>query len=67
MAFSPLAQAQGWGPDYRYERRDHCERLRDRLENLRHQIRYAAPWERERMGARMHEIRQRLRNECWGR
>ena len=26
----------------------------------------AAPWEQDRLSTRFHEIRERLRTECWG-
>jgi hypothetical protein len=70
-----LAQAQwpGWQggyPGYREgsdERRRHCWRMRERLREIRDRIYYAAPWERERLESRIYEIRDRLRQECWGR
>jgi hypothetical protein len=71
MAFTPPAEAQWqWpGPGYSQDwagRREHCERLRDRLHEIRYRMQYAQPWERDRMEGRFHEIRERLRHECWG-
>ena len=69
VAFSPVAEAQWPGPGYSRDwqgRREHCERMRDRLHQLRYRIQYAPPWERERIERRLYEIRQRLRTECWG-
>ena len=70
VAFSPLANAQWPGPGYAqdwYGRREHCDRLRGRMHELRDRMQYAPPWERERIGPRLYEIRERLRSECWGR
>jgi len=53
---------EGWD-----ERRRHCWRMRERLREIRDRIYYAAPWERERLESRIYEIRDRLRQECWGR
>jgi hypothetical protein len=65
---------QGWpgppsGPGWRsdQERREHCWRLRNRARDLREQIYYAPPWERERMERHLWQIRERAKGECWGR
>src|SRR5690349_14271321 len=65
------AQWPGWqgGPGYGQEwegRREHCLRMRDRLREIRYQMETAPPWERDRLGTRFYEVRERLRNECWG-
>jgi hypothetical protein len=57
------------GPGYGQEwqgRREHCMHMRERLHEIRYRMEYAPPWERERMGSRLYEIRERLRQECWG-
>jgi|SRR6266496_4121555 len=64
-------QYPGWqgGPGYGQEwqgRREHCERMRERLRGIRYRMQFAPPWERDQMGTRFHEIRERLRHECWG-
>jgi len=64
-------QWPGWqgGPGYGQEwegRREHCWRMRERLREIRYRMESAPPWERDRMGTRFHEIRERLRHECWG-
>ena len=64
-------QWPGWqgGPGYGQDwegRRQHCWRLRERLYAIRYRMQYAPPWERDRMGTRLYEIRERLRHECWG-
>jgi hypothetical protein len=66
----PLLQAQ-WapGPGYGREwdgRREHCFRMRERFHGVRARMQNAPPWERERLGARLYELRERLRRECWG-
>jgi hypothetical protein len=65
------AQWPGWqgGPGYGQEwegRREHCLRMRERLREIRYRMETAAPWERDRLGTRFYEVRERLRNECWG-
>src|SRR5437868_15256573 len=67
----PGWQAPGWqgGPGYGREwqgRREHCERMRERFHEIRYRMQSAPPWERDRLGTRVHEIRERLRHECWG-
>ena len=57
------------GPGYGQERegrREHCMRMRDRLREIRYRMDSAPPWERDRLGTRLYEIRERLRHECWG-
>ena len=57
------------GPGYGQEwqgRREHCERMRERLHEIRYRMQFAPPWERDQMGARFHQTRERLRHECWG-
>ena len=57
------------GPGYGQEwegRREHCMRMRERLREIRYRMESAPPWERDRLGARLYEIRERLRHECWG-
>ena len=53
------AGAPGYG-------REHCWGMRERLREIRYRMDAAPPWERDRLGARFFEIRERLRNECWG-
>ena len=65
------AQWPGWqgGPGYAQDwegRREHCLRMRERLREIRYRMDSAPPWERDRLGTRFYEIRERLRNECWG-
>jgi hypothetical protein len=55
----------GYGQEWQ-GRREHCMRMRERLREIRYRMEYAPPWERERMGSRLYEIRERLRQECWG-
>jgi len=64
-------QWPGWqgGPGYGQEwqgRREHCERMRERLHQIRYRMQFAPPWERDQIGTRFQEIRERLRHECWG-
>jgi hypothetical protein len=57
------------GPGYGQEwegRREHCMRMRERLREIRYRMESAPPWERDRLGTRLYEIRERLRHECWG-
>ena len=57
------------GPGYGQEwegRREHCGRMRERLREIRYRMENAPPWERDRLGTRLYEIRERLRHECWG-
>jgi hypothetical protein len=57
------------GPGYGQEwegRREHCMRMRERLREIRYRMDSAPPWERDRLGTRLYEIRERLRHECWG-
>ena len=76
LALGPAAKAQyggygrgpGYGgPGYGDGHAAHCERLRDRLHEVRYRMQYASPWDRERLAARADELRDRLRSECWGR
>ena len=55
----------GYGQDWQ-GRAEHCGRMRDRLHQIRYRMQYAPPWEQDRLGTRMYEIRERLRHECWG-
>ncbi|SRR5712691_3170955 len=55
----------GYGQEWQ-GRREHCERMRERLREIRYRMQFAPPWERDQMGARFHGIRERLRHECWG-
>ena len=60
--------APGYGvPGYGGGHAAHCERMRDRLHEVRYRMQYANPWDRERLAARADELRDRLRSECWGR
>jgi hypothetical protein len=57
------------GPGYGQEwdgRREHCLRLRDRLREVRYRMERGPYWERDRLEGRFHELRERLRHECWG-
>jgi len=59
----------GGAPRYGQEwegRREHCVRLRYRLREIRYRMESAPPWEQDRLGSRLEETRERLRNECWG-
>ena len=56
---------QGWAGPYQ-DRREHCWRLRNHVQDLRQQIYYAPPWERERMERHLLGVRERIRAECWG-
>jgi hypothetical protein len=61
----------GWQgrPGYGQEwegRREHCVQMRERLREIRYRMQYAQPWEQDRLGTRLYEIRERLRRECWG-
>lgn len=70
LMLGPTAQAQYGGPGYGgpgYDQGAHCERMRDRLHEIRYRMQYVQPWERERLEARAYELRERLRSECWGR
>jgi len=62
--------APGYGaPGYGREwdgRRKHCARMRERLREIRYRMENASPWDQDRLGTRFHEIRERLRHECWG-
>jgi hypothetical protein len=57
--------AAGYGQEWE-GRREHCARMRERLHEIRYRMESGAPWERDRLGTRMYEIRERLRHECWG-
>ena len=54
--------AQGWDDGHQ-----RCWRMRERLRETRERAYYAPPWERERLESRVYWIRERLRQECWGR
>ena len=54
-----------WGPGEDW--RNRCWWLRNRAQQLRHDIYYAPPWDRERMEQHLWRVRDRLRDECWGR
>ena len=63
------AQWPGWSggpgrPEWA-DRREDCERLRHAMHEIGERMQFAPPWERERMGFRLHEVRERLRHECW--
>ena len=71
--YRPVVEVQwpGWqgGRGYGQEwegRREHCMRMRDRLREIRYRMESAPPWERDRLGTRLYEIREWLRHECWG-
>ncbi|MBV9555278.1 MAG: hypothetical protein JO032_21060 [Alphaproteobacteria bacterium] len=68
VGLGSVASAQGYGPGGPpdWQRREHCERLRERMHELRDRIPYAPPWERDRMQGRLFDLRERLRAECWG-
>ena len=55
----------GYGEDWE-GRREHCGQMRERLHEIRYRMEYAQPWEQDRLGTRLHAIRERLRHECWG-
>lgn len=57
--------APGYGQEWE-GRREHCLRLRERLREIRYRMESAPPWDQDRLGTRFHEIRERLRHECWG-
>src|SRR5260370_25755957 len=64
-------QWPGWQavPGYGQElegRREHCWRLRERLRGIHYRMQFAPPWERDRMGTRIYEIRERLRQGSVG-
>ena len=64
-----LVEIQWPGPGYSQDwqgRREHCFRMRERLREIRYRMDSAPPWERDRMRGRMSELRERLRQECWG-
>jgi hypothetical protein len=64
----PYYGARG-APAYGQEwegRREHCMRMRERLHEIHYRMESAPPWERDRLGTRFSEIRERLRHECWG-
>ena len=80
LVIGPAAKAQyggygpGPGPGYGHspgyggpgdDHAAHCAHMRDRLHEIQDHIRYANPWERERMATRADELRGRLRSECW--
>ena len=56
---------QGGSPEDAARR--HCWWMRNRLREIRERMYYAPPWERERLEHRAFEVRERLRQECWGR
>ena len=65
------AQWPGWqgGPGYGQDwegRREHCWRMRERLREIRYRMDSSPPWERDRLGRRFYEVRERLRQECRG-
>ena len=64
VAETSVLKAQ-WGPGEDW--RNRCGWLRNRAQQLRHDIYYAPPWERERMEQHLWRMRDRLRDECWGR
>ena len=59
-----------WGADWGGDqgRREHCWRLRNRAQEIRQQIYYAPPWERERMERHLWGVRERLTSLAlwWG-
>jgi hypothetical protein len=64
-----LVEIQWPGPGYSQDwqgRREHCFRMRERLRGIRYRMESAPPWERDRLRGRMYELRERLRQECWG-
>jgi hypothetical protein len=58
-------RGSGYGQEWE-GRREHCMRMRERLREIRYRMESAPPWERDRLGTRLYEIRERLRHECWG-
>ena len=66
-AFLPRARCliPAYGQEWE-GRREHCMRMRERLREIRYRMESAPPWERDRLGTRLYEIRERLRHECWG-
>src|SRR6266550_2657431 len=56
---------RGYGQEWE-GRREHCMRMRERWREIRYRMESAPPWERDRLGTRLYEIRERLRHECWG-
>jgi hypothetical protein len=57
--------APGYGQEWE-GRREHCSRMRDRLRQIRYRMETGPYWERDRLEGRFHEVRERLRHECWG-
>jgi hypothetical protein len=55
----------GYGREWE-GRREHCDRMRERLREIRYRMQTAQPWEQDRLGTRLYELRERLRRECWG-
>ena len=57
---------EGYRPAWA-ERRERCDRMRQALQETSYRRQFAGPWwERERLETRYHQIRERLRHECWG-
>jgi hypothetical protein len=59
-----IISVQEWAGYYQGHR-EHCWRLRSHAQELRQQIYYARPWERDRIERHLSGIRERIRAECW--
>jgi hypothetical protein len=65
---APIIEAQWRGEEGDPEwggRREHCDRMRPVVQAIGEQLQHAPPWERDDMGARFHQMRERMRHECW--
>ncbi len=51
----------GYGQEW-----ERCGQMRERLREIRYRMQNAQPWEQDRLGNRLYEIRERLRRECRG-
>jgi|SRR5262249_12097258 len=64
-----LITVQGWpgsAGGYYQQHREYCWGLRNRAQELRQQIYYASPWDKDRMERHLWRVRERMRAECWG-
>jgi hypothetical protein len=61
-----IITVQGWPGSPGQERREYCWNLQNRARELRQQIYYAPPWDRDRMERHLWGVRERLRDQCWG-
>ena len=69
-ASAGATQVQWSGPGYGQDwqgHREHCDRMRYRLHEIRDRIGYVSPWQRQELERRAFDLRERLRAECWGR